>query len=229
MLKIVNGIATKVEELPYDVGFLDFTVQHKEQFEDLLAIDTSKTKATQSGTVMILQYDNENITVVGTAVTVASTPNFTVQVGDLIRQGSVVKEITVVTNQTSYTVESSGLSTGSATISQAVHSVDLNSYGSASDKTRPIDQDPSNIGEMLLQYFDNTPEATGQSAYISVVASADGFTNQTSIITKPNLSNLQVDSVTFGTPGTNLKLKFFSNITTGQGTVRLVGFKCAFH
>jgi hypothetical protein len=228
MLKIVNGIPTRVEELPYDAGFLTYDVQHKEQFEDLSAIDTAKTKATRSGVTMILSYDNENITVVGTAVTIASTPNFTVQVGDIIRQGTTIREITGITTQTQVTVDSAGLSTGAATISQAVHTVDINRYGSAGDKTRPIDFNAANISTMLLQYFDNTPEATGTDAYVAFVASSNGFTNQTNVTIKPQLSTSTVSSVTFGTAGDNLKIKFFSNITVGQGTVRLSGFKCAF-
>lgn len=229
MLRLVNGVPTFVEDLPYDAAFTTYEVQHKEQFEDLTAIDETKTNASRSGTTMILSYDNENITVVGTAITISSTPNFTVQVGDIIRQGNLVKEIMAVTSQTQVTVDSTGLTTGAATISQAVHTSDINRYGSVSDKTRPFDQNDNNISSALLQYFDNTPEATGVDPYVAAVATSNNFTTQSDPIEKPELSNLITNSIALTSPGTVLKIKFFSNVTTGEGVVRLRGFKIAFH
>lgn len=228
-IHLVNGIPTQVKEIPYDIASIDYKFQVKEQFLNTEAVDTSKTNAEKSGACYNVAYDNESITVVSNNVTISSAPNFTVAVGDLIRQGTFVTEITAITSQTQVTVaDGSGLSAGSATITQAIHTEDLNAFGSASEKTRPIDVDSTNITQALLHYFDDTAEATGTDPNIAAVLSADGFTNQSAIYEKPELSDETVNSVSFGTPGTNLKIKFFSNITSGQGTVKLTAYKIAF-
>lgn len=229
-IQLVRGRFINVQEIPADIAFLEFKAQIIDDLINSETFDGSSTNATPSGANLILEYDNESIVPVGNNVTISSTPNFTVAVGDVIRQGSVVATITVVTTQTQVTVDDgSGLSAASATISQTATTVDLNNFGSASDKTRPSDVYAGNISRMFLQYFDNTAEASGTSPNIAAIASADGFTNLSSIITKPEAFDTSHTAVTFGTAGTDLRVKFFSNITTGQGSVTLKGYKCSFH
>ena len=229
-LKAVNGYLAVVQDIPYDISTIDYKVQVLEQLVDTEAINETKTNASKSGACYSISYDNENITVVGNNITISSTPSFTVAVGDLIRQGTTVVEITAVSTQTQVTVDDgSGLSTAAATITQAVHTSDLNAIGSSSDKTRAIDVDTTAIDQAVLQYFDDTAEATGVSPNVAAVLSSDGFTNSTAIQTKPELSDEQINSIGFGTPGTDLRIKFFSNITIGEGSVRLKAYKISFH
>lgn len=227
-LQLVRGRFINILDIPSDIGFLDFKVQIIDNLINTETIDSGN--ATASGANLIIEYDNENITPVGNNITIASAPNFTVQIGDVIRQGSVITNITAVTTQTQVTVaDGTGLTAASATISQSVQTVNLNTFGSAADKTRPSDIFTGSIATMFLQYFDDTAEATGTEPNVAAIATADGFTNSSAIIEKPESYDTQHTAVIFGDPGVDLRLRFFSNITTGQGTVIFKGYKCSFH
>lgn len=228
--KPINGILSRVDDQFPDISDISYKAQLLEDLSNTDAIDLTNTNALKSGACYILEYDNENITVVSNNVTIASAPNFTVAVGDVIAQGTKCVKITAVTSQTEVTVEDgSVLSNASATISQAVHSVDINSYGSAGDKTRTIDVDSDNIASALVQYIDNTAEATGTAPHVAFTASSDGFTNSSDIQEKPELSDEQINSVTFSPASTDLRVRFFSNVTTGEGNVKLTSYKVAYH
>ena len=64
-LKPIDGILTVVQDIPYDISSIDYKVQFLELLENTEAINTTKTNATKSGACYALEYDNENITVVG--------------------------------------------------------------------------------------------------------------------------------------------------------------------
>ena len=223
-LQLVDGRPTNVPDLPFDADTLSFKFQLRDQFVKTDAINTTLTNATRSGACYILSYDTENITVVGNNITIASTPDFTVAVGDVVVNNGFCARILSVTSQTQVSVDDgSGLITGSATISQAVHTEDINSFGSAADKSRPIDTDASAISSTLLNYIDDTAAATGTAPNVGSCVSSNNFSTQT-VFTNPESRDTQTNSITLTSPGTSLSIRFYSNLS-GSGTVKLLGYK----
>lgn len=213
-----NFSITPISTGPVDInsGFTDSSTYSTAEQYYRLAYDASKT-----------------VTGTGTSMTISGTPSFTVKVGDILRVGTEAKRITNVATQTSYTIESAFVTDPSAsacTISQAVYTVDLNNY--ASDGVTVSSLFSTNITSVLLTYGDT--ETAGDiipdsgTPLIAASVSGDG-TNYSNVYTRPNATTDQLQILSVPTAGTQLKVRFFSNKTSGSGFVNLLDYRVFFH
>lgn len=199
------------------------------------SVDTTQSNGIYSAanSYMTLSYDaSKTVTGTGTTMTISGTPSYTVQVGDILRVGTQARKITVVTTQTSYTIEaafSTNPSTSACTISQAVYSKDLNNFAFNGVAISAIYT--GTISDCLVIYNDT---ASGtlynytDPALIAYTASGDGSTYTTVQVRESNPSST-AGVTSLATTGSNMYLRFFSNASSGSGTVNLVGYKAFFH
>lgn len=182
-----------------------------------------------------LAYDaSKTVTGVGTAMTISATPTFTVKAGDMLVVGSEARKITVVTTQTSYTIESafsSDPSVAACTISQAVHTVDLNNH--AADGLPVSSAFSTNVDGLIVNYkdtstLDDVIADVGVTPHVAFSASGNGSAFSNVFTRTTNLTD-QVTQKFVPTPGTNLYLRFFANKTSGSGSVNLLEYKVMFH
>lgn len=198
-------------------------------------VDTTQTNATYSAAnaYMTMSYDaSKTVTGTGTSMTLSGTPSYTVVAGDILRVGTQARKITVVTTQTSYTIESAfstNPSAAAATVSQAVYSKDLNNFAFNGVAISAIYT--STISDCLVLYNDT---ASGtlynytDPPLVAFTASGDGSTYTTVQAREANPSST-AGVTSLATTGSNMYLRFFSNASSGTGTVNLVGYKSFFH
>lgn len=198
-------------------------------------VDTTQTNATYSAanSYMTMSYDaSKTVTGTGTAMTISGTPSYTVAVGDILRVGTQARKITVVSTQTSYTIESAfttNPSTAACTISQAVYSKDLNNFAFNGVAISAIYT--GTISDCIVIYNDT---ASGtlynytDPPLVAYTASADGSTYTTVQAREANPSST-ANVTSLASTGSDMFLRFFSNASSGTGTVNLVGYKAFFH
>lgn len=185
--------------------------------------------------MMVISYDaSKTVTGTGTAMTLSGTPAYTVQTGDMLIVNGVARKITVVTTQTSYTIEAAfplNPTGAAACVSQAVHSVDLNNF--AGDGVAISSALTDNVAQLLVNYNDQSTSNSNFPAFnvapnTAWSASSDNST-WSSVISKPTLLTTQNNSVTLPSSSTGCYIRFFANKTTGSGTVNLINFKIFSH
>lgn len=201
-------------------------------------IQTSITNATYGGGgYYTISYDSsKTINTVANAVTVSSAPSFTVQAGDMVISENQAKRITSVVTQTSYVVESnftSNLTGAACTISQAVHTVDLNNYNNLGTQAPISSVFSTNITDTVVNYGDattgNIPDFT-LSAKVAFSASATGSATQYSVVSQRSSYTNIKQILSLPVAGTSLYLRFFAAPTlAGSGTVNLLSYEAFFH
>jgi hypothetical protein len=186
-----------------------------------------------------ISYDaSKTITAVGTAVTISGAPTFTVKIGDIINVPGTdaPKKITAVASQTSVTVESAWTvdpSAAACNISQAVHTQDLNAFTAGGAGLAASSQYSGNIDEIMVGYEDTITAGDiipdfGTAPVIAFSASSDSTSWTTAAQRVTSLSQQELASV-LPTSSTQLRLRFFSNATSGSGSVNLLAYKVFFH
>lgn len=231
-LKYKDGAFINVPDIHYNVHTLDSDFYKREladSFEDSDGVDGAISNAVKNGNHYVLEYDNDNITVVTNAVTFASVPNFTVQVGDVVVQGTKITKINTVVDQQNWTVDDgSVLSTGqSAIVAQAIHTIDLTLYGSAVEENRLTDLAAYTINNVLVTYLDSKARISGKAPDVAFIVSSNN-TNFTDVKIRPEDITANTSSVALPSAGQNLKLSFFPNTNVGQGNVRLFNYNVIF-
>lgn len=223
---------TAITKASYDAG--------KKMYQ--LSLDKSKTVATSSGT----------------SLTINSAPTFTVQVGDIVYMTSGARinqwrRITDVGSQTSFTLDAA-FSGGDAAaadtlmVSQAVWTVDLVNFGSATELNRPRDFYPNTaVLQILTDYADSLTSGDDIGDFVStarVVMSAcnsglqaatghpnsDLFTQ--AIYARPTAPNIINEYILqTNADQERLFLVFFPNPTNGSvtATCNLLEFECNYY
>ena len=228
-----------------DINALTFKASFTDLFSDLptdsvSAVDytSGKTDSTTYDIVNTyhrLAYDaTRTVTGTGVNMTLNLAPSFTIKAGDMLIVGSEARRIASLTSQTVFALESAFTTNPSAsacTLSQAVHSKDLNNF--AGDGIAASTAFSTTINQILMTYEDTTAANdvifdANSVAVIGFTASSDG-TNFTNVQTRPqNLSDSQ-SIVNLPTSGTNLYLRLFANKSSGAGSVNILGYKVFFH
>ena len=186
-----------------------------------------------------LSYDaSKTVSATGTAATISSAPSFTIKAGDMIVITSTgeARRIASISSQTSVTLESAFSTnpvSAAACISQAVHTVDLNSFTAGGTGLSAASQFSGNIDEILVGYEDSDTLGDiipdfGTAADVAFSASADNSSWST---IRTRTSSLSDESLAVSTPtsSTQLRLRFFANKTSGSGAVNLLAYKVFFH
>lgn len=204
------------------------------------AVNYSITKANYSvtGQYYTISYDaTRTLTGVGTSMTLSGVPQgFTAAVGDLILFNNQARKIITVNSQISFVIESafSVNPSGSAcTISQAVHTVDVNNYNNNSTELSISQVYSDSIADLVINYNDassgSIPDITS-NAKISFSASASGVpSDYTNINSRDNFTTTK-PIVSLPTANTSLYLRFFASPSlVSFGTVNLLNYEVFFH
>lgn len=228
-----------------DLVSLLYKASFKDDFNDVpsatgpIDITVNFTDSTIYSTVnkyYRLSYDaSKTVTGTGTAMTISATPTFTVKIGDILRVGLEARRITAVATQTSYTIEAAfsiNPSAAACTISQVVYTVDLNNY--AGDGQPISSVITANVASLLMTYDDT--ETLGDIIFnddpdpvnVAYTASANG-SSYSFVTTRPTAFQSLNSVLQLPVSGTQLKVRFFSNKTSGSGQVNLLGYKVFFH
>lgn len=222
-----------------DLGTLQFRASFTDGFTEnatstTSAVDSTKTTGTYNAAKALYQlsYDaSKTLTGTGTAMTLSATPAYTVAVGDILVFNSQARRITVVTTQTSYTIESAfstNPATSAATVSQVVHSKDI--YGSAIDgNSISAAFAAATFSEIMVDYEDTTTvgDAIFDLNTAPVIAFSASLDNSTysAVKVRPTNETDTVGSLTFAAAGSALYIRLFANKASGSGTVNVLGYK----
>jgi len=227
-----------------DLPTLLFRAQFIEAFTEgptssVSAVQTTNfTNATYNAakSMYAINYDaSKTLTTTGTSATLSGTPAFTVAVGDVVINLATgeVKKITVVTTQTSWTIESaftSNLVAQAVCVSQCVHTKDIYNYnynGAAAALSAAFSG--ATFSEIMVDYEDNgtsgsnlwTPNTTPFVAYVGSTDNSNWMTLQ--LRSTNETDTMQSDICP--TAGTSLYLRFFANKSSGNGTVNLISYE----
>ena len=189
----------------YQMNFLDL-------LETSNFVDASETTGeytfVDEGKVDV-DWSIRSFTKVGNALTLALAPSFTMVPGDVVRQGDAFAKITVVTTQTSITVDDASLLTnGKATFSQVFTTKDLLQQ----DGPNTLYQvDKTDITHLSVRYTDTRSLFCQRDAvYVAATKSGVWSPIQTN---PPNTYKAQLSEVVYdpGDAGANMFLKFFAS------------------
>ncbi|CAM6005514.1 unnamed protein product [Sphagnum balticum] len=230
-----SGVGDDLDALQYQSDVTESFSNSPSASATLSTVDTTQSNATYSSTnqYMTMSYDaSKTVTGTGTAMTMSAAPAYTVAVGDILCVGTQARKITVVSSQTSYTIEaafSTNPSASACCVSQAVYSKDLNNYAFNGVAVSAIYT--GTISDCLVTYND-TSSGTNYNytdpSLIGYTASGDGSTYTTVQSREANPSaTLGVTSL--ATTGSDMYVRFFSNASSGSGTVNLTNYKVFFH
>jgi hypothetical protein len=184
-----------------------------------------------------LNYDaTKTVTGTGTSMTLSGAPSFTIKIGDVLVIGSEVRKITAVGSQTTPTVEAAfsiDPTAAACTVSQAVHTVDLNAFDNNSLGLSVASQISDDVADCLVSYADSETLADivpdyASAARIAYSVSGDGADWSDLRVRVTGLASEEA-TVSVPTPGSQFKIRFFANKTSGSGAVNLLGFKAYWH
>jgi len=227
MLKHFNGSLINLPPVVSHISSVvnsGFSCEFIERFLGPKVVDETRTNASQNGNHYRIQFDNDNIAVVGDAVTFASTPGFVVGVGDVLVQGKVFAMITDIVSEDQFIVSNENLVSGPATLSQALWSEDILNYGDESKNNRISDILPGPISSVMVHYEDSSLKGINDQADISFAVSVDDRASFSSVMTKSNSIEDPVKSIKMESPGINGHIVLFSNKAMGSGHVRLFSY-----
>jgi hypothetical protein len=235
-----------------DINVLTFKASFKDDFSDIPSTSNSAVDITAGFTdsaaysaakaLYQLSYDaTQTVTGTATAMTLSAAPAFTVKVGDILRVGSEAKKITVLgsinsdggsgtpfTISSAFTVDPSA---SAATVSQAVYTKDINNL--SVDGLAISTAFSTSIGQILVSYEDSSTVGddifdANTTPVIAYTASSDGTLYSDVKVRPTNLTDSEA-MVNLPSSSTNLYLRFFSNKTTGSGTVNILGYRAFLH
>lgn len=229
-----SGVGDDLDSLLYRASFTDLFAENATNANSSINAVTGNTNATFNAakSMYVMLYDaSKTVSTTGTAATASAAPTFTVAAGDVVISGGIVRKITAVASQTSYTLESAfptNLVTAAACISQEVQTKDI--YNLSVDGA-PISSafSGATFSDALIDYKDNattnsnifTPNTT---PFVAFAASADG-TTYTVTGQRNTLETDTENSTALPASGTSLYIRFFSNATSGSGFVNLIMYK----
>jgi hypothetical protein len=228
-----SGTGDDVNTLQYQASFTDLFDESATR--PLSSLDSTKTTGTYSASkaMWTLSYDadTQTVTGTGTAMTMNTAPAFTVVAGDMLIVGSEVRRITVVTSQTSYTVESAFTvdpAAAACCVSQCVHSKEL--YGLALDGDSISSAFAGVAFQNVLVDYDDNSTPGSDVASVGVIPNAawsasHNGTLYTQVFTRTTNQTDSLSDQLLPAEGTALYLRFFANKTSGAGTINILRYK----
>lgn len=221
-----------VKLLPQDILTLGYSAMFDDRLEDPTAFNLTSSTGEFFANSWMIQYSNKTISgIVGNIVTLGSAPSFTMVVGDALIQGTTYAVITQVNTQTEVVVaDATGLSAAACTVSQVAETINLRTVDDGGGTIEQINSYlTSPVNKMLVRYDDNIIQSTGNSPRLAYSVSADGGVNWTTSSVRPNSLADTVSEVTPIVAGSDVRIRFFSNVTSGDGTSVLENFRSFFH
>lgn len=220
------------ELLPQDILTLGYSAMFDDKLEDPTAFDLGLSTGEFFANSWMLQYSNRNVDNINVnIVTLDLAPSFTVAVGDVIIQGSVYAYITDVNTQTEVVVDdASVLSLAPCTVSQVAETINLRAVEDGGGSIEQIQSYlTSPVTKMLVRYDDNIIQATGNNPRVAYSITANGGVDWTDVNVRAESLADTAQEVTPVTAGSDVRIRFFSAVTSGDGTSVLESFRSFFH
>lgn len=221
------------ELLPQDILTLGYSAMFDDRLEDSTAFDNGASSGEFFAASYMLEYSNRVITLAGAnIVTLASAPSFTMSVGDVIVQGAEMATIVAVNTTTEVEVDDDSVLTTAtnAIISQAAQTLDLRTVdegGGAVEQIASYLNTP--VDKVLVRYDDNIIQAIGNSPRIGYSVTSNGGTDWMGANYREDALSEVATEVTISPAGADVRLRFFSAVTSGDGTVVLETFRIFMH
>lgn len=218
--------------LPQDILTLGYSAMFDDRLESPSAFSLGVCTGEFFANSWMLNYNNRTITVAGNNVTWTGNATFTLVIGDIISQGSSYARITSVVSQTSVVVDNGAVLTTAtnATISQVVETLNLRLVDDGGGSIEQINSYmTSPVNKMLVRYDDNIIQSLGNLPRLAYSVTANGGTNWTGVNLRPQSLADTVTEVTPTVSGSDVRLRFFSAVTTGDGISVLESFRSFFH
>jgi hypothetical protein len=211
-----------------DILTLGYNAMFDEDLQEPSAINPAETSALFFANSYVIDYSNRVITVAVNNIMIPTPCSFTVQVGDVIVQSGAYSVITSVNTQQDFNVVDGSVFTtaSSATISQKVETLNLRTIGSAKERIASYYTD--SIDTSLLVYEDGEVQAIGNPIITAFSATSDG-SSYTAVLTRPAALSDFNNRFSLPTPGTDYRLRFFSNVNGGDGSALLESFRAFMH
>lgn len=227
-----SGTGDDLDSLVYRASFADSFTENSANANSSINATGTNAIFNAAKSMYVLSYDAaKTATAPSTTVTLSAAPAFTVAVGDIVASSGVVRKITAVASQTSYTIEAAfptALSASACVVSQAVYTKDI--YNFAVDGAAlSAGFNGATFSDVLVDYKDSatsgsnifTPNTT---PVVGFVTSNDN-TNFTTLGLRATNETDTAASTALLSAGTALYLRFFANQSAGSGTVNLINYK----
>lgn len=219
------------ELLPQDILTLGYSAMFDDKLADPTAFSVADSTAEFFANSYMASYSNRSITVVGDIVTLDSPASFQMEVGDLIVQGVKTVKITQVNTSSEVEVEDgSVLIDGPATITQVAQTVNIRTVddgGGVSEQINSYLNTP--VSKMLVRYDDNVIQSIGNLPKIAYSVTADGGVTWTDVNVRPEALSQVAPEVIPVTAGSDVRIRFFSATTSGDGVSVLESFRAFLH
>lgn len=221
------------ELLPQDVLTLGYSAMFDDKLDDSSAFDQTNSTGEFFASSYMLAFSNRVITKSGgNIITLASAPSFTMTPGDVIIQGAALATIVTVNTQVEVVVDNDLVLTNAtnATISQAAQTLNLRTVddgGGAVEQINSYLNTP--IDKTLVRYDDNVIQSIGNTPRIAFTVSSNGGLDWMPVTQRPDALSDLVPEVAISPAGSDLRVKFFSAVTSGDGVSVLENFRAFMH
>lgn len=211
-----------------DILTLGYNTVFDDDLVDTSAVNAAVTTALYFANSYVIDYSNRVITVSGNNITIPSACSFTIQPGDIVIQNDLTSLITAVTTQQAFSVADGSLfiSGDPATISQKMETLNLRTIGNAREQIASYYTDA--IDDTLITYEDGEVQAIGNPIKTAVSITADGST-YTDAQYRPTALSQFNNKIATAVAGLVYKLRFFSAVTTGDGSSLIESFRAFMH
>lgn len=221
------------ELLPQDILTLGYSAMFDDRMEESSAFDSvASTGEFFAGSYMI-QYSNRTITKAGgDIIQLSSAPSFTLSVGDVLIQGAAMATIVAVNTPTEVQVDDDAVLTDAtnATISQVAQTLNLRTVddgGGAIEQIGSYLNTP--VDKTLVRYDDNVIQSIGNEPRVGYVVTANGAGDWTAVNKRPDSLSEIVPEVDIPASGSDVRLRFFSIVNTGDGVAILENYRIFMH
>lgn len=221
------------ELLPQDILSLGYSAMFDDKLETSEVFDDVVSTGEFFASSYMIRYSNRNITKLGgNVIQLASAPSFVVSIGDVLVQGSSFASVTAVNSTTEVVIDDdSGLADlTDTTISQIAQTLDIRNVddgGGAVEKISSYLNTP--VNKALVRYDDNVIQSIGNQPDIAYSISSTGGLDWMPATQRPDALSDIAPEVEIAPSGADVRLKFFSALSSGDGTVILENFRVFMH
>ena len=220
------------ELLPQDILSLGYSSMFDDRMDNSTAFEGAFSTGAFFASSYMLSYSNRAITKAGgNIIQIASAPSFTMSVGDVIIQGAAMATIVAVNTSTEVEVDDDTiLSDDDATISQVAQTLDLRMVddgGGAGEQINSYLNTP--VAKTLVRYDDNIIQSIGNAPRIAYAVTSNGGIDWMDVAQRPDALSEVVPEVEISPAGSDVRLRFFSAVTSGDGTAILENFRIFMH
>ena len=225
-------LVEEFELLPQDILSLGYSSMFDDKMDSSTAFDGSASTGMFFASSYMLNYSNRGITKAGgNIIQIPVAPSFTMSPGDVIIQGSVMATIVTVNTQNEVQVDDDLiLANDDATISQTAQTLDLRTVddgGGAVEQINSYLNTP--VDKALVRYDDNVIQSVGNTPRIAYVATSNGGIDWTDVAQRTDALSEVAPEVAISPAGSDVRLRFFSAVTSGDGISILENYRIFMH